>query len=237
MKEFIKLDRYGQLYVDRVLFESYFPVVFTCVNHNNEIFICVCCQNNEKGCKWLLGKTNGINVIRLLRNEITIRQLLLEYSTGRISVDYAGKEYSVAYNNSDWDENSSYLPKDDSYMYAEDGEFDDEIAYFSSVEPVCYEAAYYKRITEVSGTVGNGTEPITEVLTAFASAIGNIAIPSEVISTLKVVGEVCTNLTMNTEQYRNQGKYKPVLNSTFSTSTERLSIEVRTVDNNFADAA
>ena len=237
MKEFIKLDKYGQLYIDRVLFESYFPIIFTCVNDNNEIFICVCCQNNKKGCKWLIGKTNGINIIRMLRDEITIRQLLLEYSSGKISVDYVKNEYVVAYNNSDWDENSLYLPKDDSYMYAEDGEFDDEIAYFSSVDYVYYEAEYYKRITEVLGTIGKGIEPITEALTTFTSAIGNITIPSEIISTLEVVGEVYTNFTMNTEKYMNQEKYKSVFNSTFSASTEGLSIEVGADDNNFADAA
>ena len=85
--------------------------------------------------------------------------------------------------------------------------------------------------------VGKGIEPITEALTAFASAIGNITIPSEIISTLEVVGEVCTNFTINTEKYMNQEKYKSVFNSTFSTSTESLSIEVRADDNNFADAA
>ena len=110
----------------------------------------------------------------MLRDEITIRQLLLEYSSGKISVDYVENEYTVACNNSDWDENSSYLPKYDSYMYAEDGEFDDEIAYFSSVDHVYYEAEYYKRITEVLGTIDKGIEPITEALTTFASAIGNI---------------------------------------------------------------
>lgn len=237
MKKFIKLDEYGQLYIDRVLFESYFPIIFTCVNDNKEIFICVCCQNNEKGCKWLIGKTNGINIIRMLRNEITIRQLLLEYSSGRISVDYVGNEYVVAYNNSDWDENSSYLPKDDSYMYAEEGEFDEEIDYFSSVNHVYYEPEYYKRISEVLGTIGKGIEPVAEALTAFVSAIGNITIPSEIISTLEVCGEVCTNLAMNTEKYMNQEKFKSVFTGTFETSTESLSIEVRANDNNFADAA
>ena len=185
----------------------------------------------------MIGKTNGINIIRMLRDEITIRQLLLEYSSGKISVDYVKNEYVVAYNNSDWDENSLYLPKDDSYMYAEDGEFDDEIAYFSSVDYVYYEAEYYKRITEVLGTIGKGIEPITEALTTFTSAIGNITIPSEIISTLEVIGEVCTNFTMNTEKYMNQEKYKSVFNSTFSASTEGLSIEVGADDNNFADAA
>lgn len=101
MKKFIKSDKYGQFYIDRVLFETYFPIIFTCINDNNENFICICCQNNEKGCKLLIGKTNVISIIRMLRDEITIQQLLLEYSSGKISVDYVGNEYVVAYNNSD----------------------------------------------------------------------------------------------------------------------------------------
>lgn len=115
MKEFIKLDKYGQLYIDKILFESYFPIIFTCKNDKEDIFICVCCQNNEKGCKWLIGKTNGINVAKMLQDKITVRQLLLEYSIGKISVDYVENKYSEHYDNSDWDENSSYLPKEDSY--------------------------------------------------------------------------------------------------------------------------
>ena len=114
MREFIKLDKYGQIYIDKVLFESYFPVVFTCLNDKKDVFIGVCCQNNEKGCKWLLGKTNGISLIRMLRDEITIRQLLLEYSSGKISVDYVENKYTISNNNSDWDESSPYLPKEDS---------------------------------------------------------------------------------------------------------------------------
>ena len=39
MKEFIKLEKYGHLYIDKVLFESYFPIIFTCVNDNKDIFI------------------------------------------------------------------------------------------------------------------------------------------------------------------------------------------------------
>lgn len=237
MKEFIKLDKYGQLYIDRVLFESYFPIIFTCINDHKDIFICVCCQNNEKGCKWLIGKTNGISIVRMLRDEITIRQLLLEYSTGKISVDYAENEYAVAYNNSDWNENSNYLPKEDSYIYAEDGEFEDEIFYFSSTDYVCYDAECYKGIAEMLGTISKGIEPMAEALTAFASAIGNITIQSEVISTLEVFGEFCYSLTIDTDKYVDQEKYKSVFNSTFSASPENLSIEVGSDDNKYADAA
>ena len=139
MKKFIKIDKYGQLYIDKILFETYFPIIFTCLNDRKEIFICVCCQNNEKGCKWLLGKTTGKNIVLMLQDRITIRQLLLEFSTEKISVDFANDEYKVSFENSDWNEDSIYLPKKDSYMYAEDGEFEDEIKYFSLMGYMHYE--------------------------------------------------------------------------------------------------
>jgi len=140
MKKFIELEKYGKLYVDKVLFETYFPVIFTCLNDNKDVFICVCCQNNEKGCKWLVGKTNGISIMKMLQNQMTIRQLLLDFSSERITVDYKNNKYTIAYNNSDWNEESKYLPKADSYMYAEEGEFEEEINYFSSIDRIHYNA-------------------------------------------------------------------------------------------------
>lgn len=239
MKEFVKLDKYGQLYIDKVLFESYYPIIFTCVNDEKDIFIGVCCQNNEKGCKWLLGKTNGISIVRMLQDEITIRRLLLECSSEKISVDYMENRYVVAYNNSDWDENSRYLPKEDSYMYAEDGEFEDEISYFSSFEShVHYNTEYYKCIADVLGTISKGIEPISDALAVFASTIGNFSISSEVVvSTLKVFGELCTNLAIDTDKYMDQEKFKSVYNSTFNVLSEGLSLKVESDDNNYADAA
>lgn len=239
MKEFIKLDKYGQLYMDKVLFESYFPIVFTCVNDKKDVFISVCCQNNEKGCKWLLGKTNGISVVRMLRDEITIRQLLLECSSGKISVDYAENGYVISYNNSDWDESSPYLPKEDSYMYAEDGEFEDEINYFSVIDNhVHYNTEYYKCIAKASGTINREIEPIVDALSVFTSALGNISISSEiVVSTLKVFGELCTNIVIDTDKYMDQKKYKLVYNNAFNVLSEDLSIKVGSDDNNYADAA
>lgn len=164
MKKFIELDKYGQLYIDKVLFESYFPIIFTCVNDKKDIFISVCCQNNEKGCKWLLGKTDGISIVSMLQDKITIRELLLKHSSGRISVEYVKSTgYIVAYDNSDWDENSPYLPKEDSYMFAEDGEFEDEINYFSSLNySVSYNKEYYKSALETIGTISKEIEPMVE---------------------------------------------------------------------------
>ncbi len=95
----------------------------TCyVNDNRDIFISVCCQNNEKGCKGLLGKTDGISIVNMLQDKITIRQLLLEHSSGKISVDYV--------------ENTGYVA---------DEEFEDEINYFLSLSCcMSYDRECYK---------------------------------------------------------------------------------------------
>lgn len=239
MKEFIKLNKYGLLYMDKILFESYFPIIFTCINDTKDIFICVCCQNNENGCKWLLGKTDGSSIVKMLRDEITIRQLLLEYSIEKISVSYVENEYAIDYNSADWNEDSSYLPKEDSYMYAEEGEFEEEISYFSSINDcVPYNMESYQPIAEISGTINSGIESATEILAAFTSPIGTISIPSEIVSTLKVTGKLQIEFAMNTENYSDQGKYESVYNKTFNVISQDLSIKVESADNHYcADAA
>lgn len=237
MKKFIKLDRYGQLYIDKILFESYFPIIFTCVNDNKDIFISVCCQNNEKGCKWLLGKTNGKSIVRMLQDEITIRQLLLEHSLGKISVNFVENKYIVDYNNSDWDEDSSYLPKIDSYMYAEAGEFEDEIDYFLSLNHSMSYNAEYKAVVEASRTISKGMEPITEEVFGLASFPGTITIRSEVVNTLKAFGKFYINLAVDTEKYTKQEEYESVYDRTFDVVSRSLSLKLKMEDNNYVDAA
>lgn len=237
MEEFISIEKYGKLYIDRILFESYIPIIFTCKNDNDEIFICVCCQNNEKGCKWLIGVTNGLSIVRMLKDEITIRELLLEFSSGQISVDYVNGIYEVAYHNSDWDKESIYLPKEDSYMFAEDGEFDEDIIYFSSIEHLQYGAEHYNNILNSLEMLSKDTDSIIEMANMFTSSIGNITITSEVINTLEVVGKVCNSLPMNTEKYIEEEKYKLTFNSESNTLASDLNTNFAYNDYNLAYAA
>ncbi|UTC64427.1 hypothetical protein E4O00_11635 [Treponema sp. OMZ 788] len=128
---FVEIKEGGKLYIDRILFESYYPILFSCKNKIGEHYICVCCQNNKDGKKWLLGKTDVNNIIKILKNEITIRDLLLNYTSSKISVDNINGEQKIRYNNDDWRTDSIYLPKEDSYLEPEEGEFDEEIEYYS----------------------------------------------------------------------------------------------------------
>ena len=134
MCEFVKTNNNGILYVDRILFEAYYPVLFSCKNDRNDIFIVVCCQNNVQGIKWMVGKTTPLDIVRMLRNEITIRELITEYTSVKFSIDYKDKKYTCKYEPEEWKEDSIYLPKEDSYIMAEPGEFDKDIEYFLSIE-------------------------------------------------------------------------------------------------------
>jgi len=132
MKDFfMEIKKNGKLYTDRIFFESYYPILFSCKNEIGEHFICVCCQNNKDGKKWLIGKTEVHNIIKLLKNEITIRDLLLNYTSSKISIDKTNSGSKIDYNNDDWMTDSIYLPKEDSYLDPDNGEFDDDIEYYA----------------------------------------------------------------------------------------------------------
>lgn len=170
----------------------------------------------------------------MLQDEITIRQLLVDYSSGKISIDYMENEYSISFNNSDWDKDSLYLPKEDSYMYAEDGEFEEEIAYFTLLDnfnSLHYNSEYYKCISEMlTETIDKEIETIMDTMTVFASVVENVS-KEIIVSVSKVFEELNIDFETNTE------KYKIAYNGTFSPVPEDLSIKMGFEDNIYTDAA
>lgn len=235
MKEFIVLEKYGQLYIDKVLFETYFPIIFTCVNEKRDVFIVVCCQNNEKGCKWLLGRTSAASVVKMLQDKMTVRQLLLNCSSEKVTVDRVEDGYKIAYHGAEWEENSPYLPKEDSYMYAEEGEFAEEIQYFSSFDdPVQYNAGSYKCVAKARGSVDRGPEPIAD----FTSALGIVPITGKiVVNALKISGRCPANALTVIDEYAELKSINCMRNDTFKVSSNDLNIKVGSDDTNSTNAA
>lgn len=200
MKKIFDLKKYGTLYIDKVIFETYIPLIFTCRNSNGDLFFCVCCQSNKDGFKWLLGKTTGGNVVKLLKDEITVRQLPVDYSVGKISVDCIDNEFTDSYGNSDWDLNSKYLPKKDSYMYADDGEFDEEIDYFIGIDRAASYAAEYKSILQ---------QTIREISEIDENTFSGNEISDDIIRRLIEVSEIILKkMYANPETYK--ASYKTV---------------------------
>ncbi len=125
-----KLDNYGELVIDKIFFETYYPILFTCVNEMQDLFLCVCCQNNKNGKRWLLTRTDENNIIEMLRDKITIKEAFLKNLDVQITV-FLNDEYIVTEHDEDtWGINSIYLPKEGEYIEADSEEFDEEIEYY-----------------------------------------------------------------------------------------------------------
>ena len=236
MKKYIKTDKYGELYIDRILFESYFPIIFTCKNDKNELFICVSCQNNSKGCKWLAGKTNGLSIVRMLRDEITIRELLLKYSSGKISIEYDNNEYTIAYGNSDWNEDSIFLPKEDSYMFAEEDEFADDISYYSALDQIIYEPENYSNVSKEVKESDDSFQLSGDSLNELILTTGSLIIRSE-IKNSKTFKNLCVDLSSVTSEYKKQEEQRPVFTNIFKVYSNDFNIILDINENSFADAA
>lgn len=236
MKELINTGRYGKLYYDKILFEAQYPIIFSCKNEYGEIFIGVCCQYNEQAHRWLLGKTEPTNIVRVLRDEITIRQLLTEYCSKRMSVAYMNGAYVMDYHSDDWEKDSIYLPKKDSYMWAEPGEFDEEIGYFLSIKNnLDYEPDSYINILEKNEVIYKDKVSIEDegLQVRFAE---EVTIPSEIVNTLNVFGILDNHMLISTHdlQYGQKDIFKTIKVDNIN---EKISVELNEAINNLVYAA
>lgn len=91
MDEFVIVPKLGMLRYDKIFFETYYPVLFTCRDNENNLFLCVCCQCNKDGKKWLLSKTTPDIIIKILKNKTTMREAFLVFKDVRLSI-YWNKE-------------------------------------------------------------------------------------------------------------------------------------------------
>lgn len=126
-----ELKKYGELKIDNVLFEANYPVLFTCVNENDVLFLVVCCQNNAEKTKWLITKTTEEIVIDMLKDGISIREAFLKNPECQVTVQDAEELVVKEHDADDWGENSIYLPKVGEFINAAPGEIDEEIEYYS----------------------------------------------------------------------------------------------------------
>lgn len=236
MKEFINTDRYGKFYYDKILFEAQYPIIFSCKNEYGEIFIGVCCQYNEQAHRWLLGKTEPTNIVRVLRDEMTIRELLTEYCSKRMSVAYMNGAYVMDYHSDDWEKDSIYLPKKDSYMWAEPGEFDEEIEYFLSIKNnLNYEPDSYINILEKNEVIYKDKVSIADegLQVRYAE---ELTIPSEIVNTLNVFGILDNHMLISTHdlQYGQKDIFKTIKVDNIN---ETISVELNETNSNLVYAA
>lgn len=134
MEYMFEFKEIGELKLNKVFFESYQPILFTCINQENEHFLCVCCEITAVTKKWLVTKIQPKKVIDLLSDKLTIRNTFLE-GEEKFSIYLTHEGWRIEENNSvDWDaENSIYLPSAGEFMEVEEDEFKEEIEYFENI--------------------------------------------------------------------------------------------------------
>lgn len=197
MKDFMTIDGLGNLKIDVVLFESYYPILFTCINEKKELFLCVCCQSNSQSRKWMITKTTPKVVIEMLNNKIMLRKAFLEFPKIQITVFEQGGIISIIKNDeAEWDYDSSKsLPDKDEYMDSEEGEFEEEISYYKSLMRVDYSSMSY--VTEYKYSS-------TQLKKSYTLALDEVTIPEALTLDVDVnIGLRHSELLMNIlKEYR-----------------------------------
>lgn len=127
MMKLFNIKQYGYLYIDQIIFESYYPILFTLKNDNDDLFLCVCHQYDYEGQKWLLTRTTPETVIEMLSDKIYLRDAFLKYDDLQVSIELdKDGEFQYHYDiKEDWDrDNSVVLPDPEEYLDVEPHEFD-----------------------------------------------------------------------------------------------------------------
>lgn len=115
------------LYMDMIFLEDIRPVLFTCVDEYNTLYICSCFRANGERADWMIVQTSEESVIALLTNQMPIHDV---FSNGReifIMTLMAGtrKLETKAFPRREVPEDT--FPTDGYYMEPDEGEFDEEI--------------------------------------------------------------------------------------------------------------
>lgn len=186
VNKFFYIEKYGQLEIDRILFEASYPILFTCKNDKDDLFICVCCKNNETGKKWLITQTAPESIIRMLTDKMTIREVFLANMECRLSIESSNNILDIKYNDvEDWSDESIYLPKAGEYIDAEPGEFDDDIKYYMIQLEKDYSDKIYSKILDAIEPLKCVATPLKELdITLTCLGLNYEKMQSEILHTL-----------------------------------------------------
>lgn len=152
MEKFMIVDKLGLLEIETVLVEMNEPVFFICKNEKEDLFLCSCCQANKNGKKWLITRTSPSIIVKILKDEITLREAFLEFKDIQISVcSFDGVTKITEHDSVDWDyESSVFLPDKEEYMDSEEDEFSEEISYYEGKKVEEYKDIKMEKVVQCS---------------------------------------------------------------------------------------
>ena len=116
------------VYWDMVLAEYGRPILFTCLDEYDNLYICSCYHAGGDAVEWMLVKTTEEAVIKLLQNQIPIHDMFSDAETVYLLTLSERGAQPQAVKKATQDVPENYFPTAGYDMDAEEGEFDEEIA-------------------------------------------------------------------------------------------------------------
>lgn len=116
-----------KLYIDYIIFEYDYPILFVCIDKNNDLYLCHCYEIRGKQ-EWIISKTNREIIIGLLTDKITIFDSLNSPFGKNYIVTWSYEDKKETCNKVKFEEiDEMNLPEKDSFYESEEHEFDEYI--------------------------------------------------------------------------------------------------------------
>ena len=117
------------LIVDMVLADYQYPILFTCIDEEKNMYIATCFHVDAEKREFLIAKTEPKAVKELLTDKRTIRNVFPDKEdTVYVVTVYKWSEEPMVIESRAADVNSHYFPSCGIFMDAEDDEFEDELS-------------------------------------------------------------------------------------------------------------
>ena len=128
---FKKNKFFDNMKIDRVLVEGQYPVLFTLKSDEKE-YLAICPVMNSEEIIWLLSETTVGIIINMLEDSVTIRDAFMDGSSLKWIIRYDGNEVTIEEKLKD-EISNILLPDKGEFMDADEGEFDEELAYYKQL--------------------------------------------------------------------------------------------------------
>lgn len=116
-----------KLYIDMVFVEEKSPILFTCIDEFDDMYLCSCHRSDSEKKEWIIVRTPPENVLDLLTDRITIQSAIISCEDIYIATLSNGIPAPQISRTKIDKISPDILPTAGYYMEADDHEFDDEI--------------------------------------------------------------------------------------------------------------
>lgn len=138
---FKNIANFGNLHLDYIFAEYECPILFTCIDNNKNLYFCDCVSMQGVQ-KWLLVPTDTKKIYDFIHNNISIRNMFLHEENVHVLTWHYGDDFEDYKKIRSALLKEDELPPPDTYLEADDGEFDD---YYDQISNRKYMQGFFKR--------------------------------------------------------------------------------------------